>query len=316
MRILIVTPAPAGSRKGNRITAIRWARILRNLGHRVYIEQQYGGQNVDLIIALHARRSADSVLAFHDREPEKPLILALTGTDLYNDIHHNDKAMRSLEFATRLIVLQPAGLTEVPTRLQKKTLVVFQSVEPPRTLPAPLSSVFEVCVMGHLREVKDPFRTAKAARLLPSDSRIRVVHIGAALNQTMGRQPRREMQSNFRYTWLGELPRWKAIKRLARSRVLVLTSKMEGGANVISEAVTTNVPVIASRISGSLGLLGEAYPGFFPVGNTQALADTMYRAESDRAFYQLLQKKCRKLKSLFTPKRETLVWKQILMEFS
>jgi len=314
MRILIVTPAPPGSRKGNRITALRWARILRRLGHRITIDQEYQDQNVDLLIALHARRSAKSVHGFHDRQPDKPLILALTGTDLYDDIGHHQAAQRSLKLASRLIVLQSAGLTQLPVRVRKKTRVVYQSVETPKTLPAPLSSVFEVCVLGHLREVKDPFRAAKAACLLPSDSKIRIVQIGAALNKTMRRQAQHETETNPRYVWLDELPRWKAIQRLARSRLLVLTSRMEGGANAISEAVVTNVPVISSRISGSIGLLGEDYPGYFPVGDTQALTNAMFRAENDKPFYKSLQKECRSLKPLFTPAREQLTWEQILQE--
>jgi glycosyltransferase involved in cell wall biosynthesis len=143
-------------------------------------------------------------------------------------------------------------------------------------------------VLGHLRPVKDPFRTAEAARLLPASSRIRVLHAGAALSPAMEHQARAEEAINSRYRWLEDLPRWKALRLLARSRLLVLTSLMEGGANTISEAIAAGVPVLASRIPGSVGLLGTQYPGYFPVGDTAALAALLTRAETDTKFYILL----------------------------
>jgi len=39
----MVTPAPPGSRHGNRTTACRWARILRRLGHPVTVRQEWDG---------------------------------------------------------------------------------------------------------------------------------------------------------------------------------------------------------------------------------------------------------------------------------
>ena len=109
MKICLVTPAPHGSRKGNRVTALRWAKILRNLGHRVAVEQEYRGQRCDLAVALHARRSFPSIERFSSQHPNLPLILALTGTDLYGDIHDDPEAQRSLEMATRLVVAATDG---------------------------------------------------------------------------------------------------------------------------------------------------------------------------------------------------------------
>ncbi len=78
--------------------------------------------------------------------------------------------------------------------------------------------------MGHLRRVKDPFRTAWAARLLPADSRVRVLHLGGALSDDMAEQARTEAASNPRYRWLGERPRSQALRVLGRCRLLSLTS--------------------------------------------------------------------------------------------
>jgi len=314
MNILLVTPAPPRSRKGNRVTALRWARLLRALGHRVTIGQAYRGERCDVLVALHAGRSAPSVERFRAERPDAPLVLALTGTDLYGEIHTSPVAQRSLELATRIVVLQPEGVAELPERLRPRARVIYQSVEAPRSLPPPRDDRFEVCVMGHLRPVKDPLRTALAARLLPADSRVHVVHLGAALSDDMAEQARAEMAANPRYRWLGELPRGKALRLLARCRLLVLTSQLEGGANVVSEALAASVPVVSSRIAGSLGLLGEDYPGYFPVGDTRALADLLHRAEADADFYRTLQEWCARLRPLVDPARERQSWEELLRE--
>ncbi|MFQ6672596.1 MAG: selenoneine biosynthesis selenosugar synthase SenB [Candidatus Tectimicrobiota bacterium] len=314
MKVCLITPAPPRSRKGNRVTALRWARILRELGHRVVIDQVYGGERCDCLVALHARRTHASMVRYRSQYPDRPLILALTGTDLYGDIRTDADARESLELASRLIVLQPMGLEELPERHRDKTRVIYQSVRKPPGTFRPRKGVFEVCVLGHLRPVKDPFRAARAARLLPPTSTIQVVQVGGALSEEMERQARAEEASNPRYRWVGEVPRWKALRILARSRLLALTSKMEGGANVVGEALVCSVPVVSSRIAGSVGILGEAYPGYFPVGDTEALGELLERAERDAAFYETLRAWCDALKGLFEPAHERRSWERLLDE--
>jgi putative glycosyltransferase (TIGR04348 family) len=316
MKIRLITPVPSQSRQGNRVTALRWARLLRQLGHQVVIEERYEGGGCDLLIALHARRSYDSVARFQRERSELPLLLALTGTDLYHDIRTDCRAREALELATRLIVLQPMGVFELPEHLRARARVIYQSVERPRRLPPKTKRHFDVCVLGHLRPVKDPFRTALAARLLPPQSRIRVLHLGKALGEEMAVQAREETSENPRYRWLGERPRWQALRMLARSHLLSLTSEMEGGANVISEALVAGVPVVASRISGSLGLLSDDYPGYFPFGDTEALAALLKRAESAPAFYQELSALCQARAPLFAPERELAAWEALLEELA
>jgi len=341
MNIILVTPAPPGSRKGNRVTALRWAGLLRQLGHRVRVRQKYRDERCDLLIALHARRSFDAVDAFHRAQPGRPIVLALTGTDLYEQIHTDSHARQALELASRLVVLQPLAVEELPSHLRARARVIYQSCEPPPRLtrkeridqrksrsvvkftgPGDLRfprfrfrSSFDVCVLGHLRPVKDPFRTARAARLLPASSRIRVLHAGAALSPAMEKQARAEERVNPRYHWLGDLPRWKALRLLARSGLLVLSSLMEGGANTISEAIAAETPVIASQIPGSVGLLGANYPGYFPVRDTTALAALLIRAENDKAFYRELWGWCRGLQPKVRPFRELVSWRCLLREF-
>lgn len=316
MHILCITPVPSQSRQGNGVTARRWSRILRSLGHQVTLAQTYGGEPCDLMVALHARRSFHAIEQFRRLYPARPLIVALTGTDLYGDIKTSAEAQKSLELATRLIVLQPKGVEELPGSLHAKTRVIYQSVVGPKRPLAKSTSTFDVCVLGHLREVKDPFRTALASRLLPQTSRLRVLHVGKALTDDMMARAQAEIAQNTRYHWLGELKRWRARGLLARSHILVLSSKMEGGANVISEALAVPVPVLASRISGSIGLLGKDYPGYFPVGDAQALAQLLERVECDAAFYRELTARCQELAPLVHPERERASWRSLLQDLS
>jgi glycosyltransferase involved in cell wall biosynthesis len=192
--------------------------------------------------------------------------------------------------------------------------VIYQSVTPTPGNPTPPERTFDVCVLGHLREVKDPFRAALAARLLPVESRIRVLHVGGALSPDMEEQALAETESHPRYRWLGELPRWRARQVLARSHLLVLSSRSEGGANAISEAVVDGVPIVASRISGTIGLLGPEYPGYFTFGDTEELARLMRKAEVDAGFYAALKTWCDRLAPLFSPARERDSWATLLGE--
>ncbi len=310
----MICPAPPGSLYGNRVTALRWARILRKLGRRLTIAQSYRGEPCDLLIALHARRSADAALEFHERHPNKPLIVALTGTDVYRDIRRSRKAQQTLEIATRLVVLQPLAIEELPAAARGKARVIYQSVRPAKGRRAGSAGFFDVCVLGHLRSVKDPFRAAWASRRLPPESCIRVLHAGKAMDERMARLARAEGKRSPRYHWLGEIPRWKARRLIRSSRVMVLSSRLEGGANVISEALVDGTPVLASRIPGSVGLLGADYPGYFPVADTAALARLLARAESDPRFYAELKARCNRLAPLFRPAREQAAWKRLLRE--
>ncbi len=303
MKIDIVTPAGPKLRNGNRVTAVRWSRFLRQLGHEVLLEESWGSKEPDVMIALHARRSYPSVRRYAAAYPELPLIVALTGTDLYRDIRSDEAARESLDLATALIVLQEKGPEELEPRHRAKTRVVYQSTEPVKRQP-PAKRHFEVCVIGHLRDEKDPFRAALAARLLPPTSRIRVTHTGKPYDEEFAGRARLEAQENPRYRWLDEVPRWTARRLLARSRLLAQTSVMEGGANVVSEALASGVPVIASDIPGNVGMLGEDYPGYYRLGDEEALARLLYRAETDGAFYETLEGRCEARRHLVMPERE------------
>jgi len=288
LRVVIVTPAPPGSRHGNRNTAQRWSRHLRSLGHETRISLEWDGRDADVLIALHARRSHASIKAWRAAFPGRPLVLVLTGTDLYRDIRVDADAQASLELADRMVVLQPKGLDELSATHRARTSVIFQSVRALRRQTPP-RNYFLVTVIGHLREEKDPFRTALALAHLPRDECIKVVHVGGAMSPAFENEGLALMRAEPRYRWLGELDHAGAMRWLARSHVMVISSIMEGGAHVVSEAIGSGIPVIASAISGNIGLLGDDYPGYYPVGDEKALATALRRAHADRSWLEMLR---------------------------
>ncbi len=312
MRIVLVTPYLAAARNGNFHTAARWLRFLRRAGHDVEMLKEWDGRAADALIALHARRSHSSIARFAALYPDHPLVVILTGTDVYRDIHFDADAQDSLRLAWRLVVLQDKGVDELPEAWRAKTRVIYQSA--PTLQPAPRPArTFDVCVVAHLREEKDPFRAAYASRLLPGASRIRVRHVGGVLRAEMEDEAR--ALESPRWHWLGALPHGETRRRIARSHLLVISSRMEGGANVICEAVTAGTPVLASDITGNVGMLGEDYAGYFPVGDTAALAALLWRAESDPAFLALPRRQCAARAPLFTPEHEAAAVASLLEEF-
>src|SRR5262245_56853635 len=314
MKIQLVTPAPLKLNNGNKITALRWAKIFKGLGHRVKVVQNYTGAPCDILIALHARRSAESIREFHETHADQPLILVLTGTDLYRDIRRNGKAKQSLELASRIVVLQRMAFRDLPRHLHGQTQVFYQSAESFKSKPITARG-FQVCVIGHLREEKDPLRAALALRRLPADSRIRLIHVGLALDERLGKKAQAETRRNDRIRWLGQLSHRKTRMTLARSQLVCITSKMEGSSNVLSEALASGVPVVTTKIPGLIGTLGKDFPGYFPVGDTKRLARLLLRAETDRKFYLALKHHCARAAKLVQPKRERADWNRLLERF-
>lgn len=313
MNIILITPAKKQSKTGNRVTASRWERLLRGLGHRVAVQFDWDGTPGDMMVAIHAWRSASSIARYRQQFPGRPLVVALSGTDIYRFRHsHPEETLRSMETADALVCLHDLVSRAIPEAYRKKLHVIHQSAVPLRRSRRPSVRTFDVCVVGHLRDEKDPFRAAYASRGLPQQSRLRIIHLGKAHNDEWAAQAHAEMELNPRYLWRGEVGAWQVREQLLRAHALVHSSIMEGGANVVSEAVVANVPVIASDIDGNVGLLGEDYPGYYPVEDTGALCSLLQRAETDRDFLQRLHEYGNKRKHLFTPERETGCWQALL----
>lgn len=291
-------------------------RLLKQLGHAVRLTTTLTQPHTcDGLIALHARKSHAAVVQFKKLFPDRKLIVALTGTDLYHDIPRgNRKSLQSLALADQLMTLHPLAKRSVPRRWRSKVMPIFQSVELPAdesTLPRPfftwrnkLTAPVIIGVIGHLRAVKDPLRAALAVRKLPSDSQLQILHLGTVHQPIWAERATREMQQNPRYHWLGSLSHPATLAIMQQLDAICITSKMEGGANVVMEAIAMGKPVLASRIEGTVGILGSAYPGYFPVGNTQALSRLLRRFETDQRFRQSLNHHIKRLLPLTLPERE------------
>jgi len=299
---LIVSPALAQANNGNWHTASRWARLLQN--HcRTGIVQTWRGEPCELLIALHARRSAASIAAYAEAHPDRPCVVVLTGTDLYRDIRSDADAQRSLRLATQLVVLQDQGLDELPPELRHKCHVIYQSA-PALAAVLPPPRVLRVVSVGHLRDEKDPETFMRAARRLAARADIHFTQIGEALDPALGAAARATEAATPHYRWLGALPRPATRQRIRHAQLLVSTSRMEGGAQVILEAARSGTAVLASRIPGNLGMLGPTHAGLFELGDDAALATLIERARDEPAFLAALRAQTLQRAPLFDPAEE------------
>ena len=317
MKAVLVAAAHLGRQSGNSVTAIRWQAILQDLGWQTVLRNQSDGETADLMIALNAYRSAESVLRFRDQYPHKPLVVALTGTDIYRFFGPDQEKMSAaIAAADRLVVLNRLASDTVASDQRHKCFVILESAEPLTAERRPLARHFDVCVVGHLRQEKDPLLPARAVRSLPSSSRIRVRHYGRAHNEEWAAAARHEMGHNARYTWFGEVPRWQIRLALSTSRLMAVSSIMEGGPNCLSEAIVAGLPAVATDIDGCVGVLGEDYPGYFPVGDGNALRELLLHAEQDSAYLSELEKAVAMIAPQFTRERERQRWARLLNELS
>ena len=307
LRVVIVSPALADANNGNWQTARRWQRELAPLKVRIVQHWPDGlAEGDEVMLALHARRSAGSVAAWHAQRGARGLGVVLTGTDLYRDIAHDRPAQRSLALAHSLVVLQGLGVKSLPPQHQSKARVIFQSTGTRQTLPK-TSRHLRVVMVGHLREEKDPLTLMAAARRLPPDAGVIIDHIGAALDPALGQAAQATQAQCPHYRWLGSVPHAQTLQRIQRAHLLVHCSRMEGGAHVLMEAICSGTPVLASRIDGNVGLLGEDYAGYFEPGDAQALAHLLQACRSPQNGPSLmahLRHQCALRAPLFEPQAE------------
>jgi putative glycosyltransferase (TIGR04348 family) len=312
LRIVLAIPTPPGLVDGNRITALRWARLLRSLGHRARVVERYDGRPADLLVALHAIKAAGDVSAYAAARPEGKIVVILTGTDVYGNLRHSPVALEVLARAGAVVALQEDAASRVPARFRDRVHVVHQSAEPLRSPPPRPRRTFRAAVVGHLRTVKDPFRPAQASRLVPRASRLEVVHAGAATSPAQARRAQAEEARSPRYRWIGPVSPARARRLIAGSHVVVIPSRAEGSSNVLSEALADGTAVLAAEIPGMRDALGADYPGWFPPGDAHALAALLWSCESDAAFLGRLRAAVRRRAPLVRPARERAALRRLL----
>lgn len=326
-RVVIVSPALADANNGNWQTAQRWAGFLPKDRFQVRIVKAWpdalaqqlaahpAARQDEVMLALHARRSAASIAAWAARPvtQSQGLAVVLTGTDLYRDIAQDESAQTSLVLAQHLVVLQERGIAALPQTLRAKARVIFQSstAMAPVGKPAPDApgAPLRAVMVGHLRAEKSPATLFEAARLLADVPQLFIDHIGEALDSALGAQAQATAAACPHYRWLGSQPHKATRRHIQRAHVLVHTSAMEGGAHVIMEAVQSGTPVLASRIDGNVGMLGEDYAGYFEPGDAAGLAALLARCKSENphapgALLPQLQAQCAARAALFAPEAE------------
>ena len=310
--IALITPALASANNGNWQTARRWARMLAG-DYEVRLAQSWDGRAVDLMIALHARRSAPSIAAWADASPRKPLAVVLTGTDLYRDLATDAATQRSLAVADRLVVLHEGAPADVPAEQRAKCVVCFQSTAARKPL-AKTTRHLRALMVGHLRDEKDPRVYFAAARKLIDREDILLDHIGAPLDASLGAEAQALMREQPRYRWLGALPHAATLRHIQRAHLLVHPSAMEGGAHVVMEAMRSGTPVLASKISGNVGMLGPGYRGYFAPGDAGGRSVLLQRCRGDAAMLQALRSQCDQRAPLFEPAREQATLNGVVAE--
>ena len=334
IRIVIVSPVLADANNGNWQTAQRWRTLLAP--HAVRIVKQWPDAEAhkhpnlpdQVMLALHARRSASSVAAWAERQPlgAQGLAVVLTGTDLYRDIQSDPAAQQSLALAPQLVVLQASGPDALPLDLRAKTRVIFQSSETLPTLSKPSTQAqLRAVMVGHLRDEKSPQTLFATASLLQGEPNLFIDHLGEALDPALGDAARATAAACPNYRWLGGQPYTATRRHIQRAHVLVHASLIEGGAHVVMEAILSGTPVLASRIPGNVGMLGDDYAGYFEPGDAQGLAlllrrcrglDTGQGISSGDAWLTQLSAQCALRAPLFSPDAERAALQQLVHDLS
>ncbi len=309
VQVVIISPALADANNGNWQTARRWRHLL-SIRHSARITRDWPDAEAagdQVMLALHARRSAPAIAAWAAQHGGERLAVVLTGTDLYRDIATDAAAQHSLAVARTLVLLNELGPRALPGAMRAKARVILPST----TARAPLVKTarhLRALMVGHLRAEKDPLTLMAAARALRGAPRILIDHAGAALDPALGRAARATARDCPAYRWLGALPHEATRRRVQRAHVLVHASRMEGGAHVVMEAVCSGTPVLASRIDGNVGMLGADYAGYFEPGDPRALAALLLEAwhtrQSPRGLLPRLAAQCARRAPLFAPEIE------------
>jgi putative glycosyltransferase (TIGR04348 family) len=316
MRIQLITRSPRSSSNEAAVSARRWDCMFRSLGHRVEVTARYRGRSADLLVAIEATENAESIRRFHEEHPCSPIVIMLGANEAYRDLQSETELLELLDTATRLVVTQGRTGVSFPPHLRRKTWLIHQSALPLIRRPRPPRDTFQICVVGHQRPSDDAFRVAQAVRALPETSKVRVIHVGQTDSEHLEQRAQEESRNNDRYLWLGSRSHSQMRRLIAGSHLVAITARREGAMSGLSEAVMSAVPVVSSRLYGPRGLLGDDYAGFFPPGDTGALAELIQKAETNSEFYDRLKAQCGRAARYLQPERERAALRELLEELT
>ncbi|MDA7500854.1 glycosyltransferase [Akkermansiaceae bacterium] len=312
MKVCVASPYPLSELKGNSVTTDRIVAMLNEGGVEARGSHGNDGEPADILITLHAIKGAPAVFDFKKKTPNGRVIVLLTGTDIYQGLAEGAEiGGDALQVADRIVVPQEAAIRKLPEKVRGKTVVIRPSLDPIAVKATPSQSPFVISVVGHLRPVKRPFLTIETLAQHPEWSDVEVWQIGQALDAEMRKTAEFWMEEDKRYRWCGGLPREESLALCAKSSLTINSSILEGGANAVLEAMTMGVPVLASRIEGNVGLLGDDYPGYFEEGEiAKALEAIMHQRVDLDEWSRLLADRL----PLFSRVRESESWLELLIE--
>jgi putative glycosyltransferase (TIGR04348 family) len=315
VRVALASPYPLSSAKGNTVSVRRIGGILRELGYAARESHGWDGEPAEILISLHATRGAEAVRRYREAHPDGKVVVVFTGTDLYQSLlGPSPEGEACLAAADRLVVSQEGSLRSVPEKFRGKARVVPQSVELdiPDPRPEREPGVFDIVVVGHLRAVKDPFMTVRVMHERPDWREVRVWQLGEELEEGFAKQARQWERREPRFRWLGGVPRREVIEWLCRAAVMVNSSEMEGGSNAVAEAMMVGTPVVASRVEGNVGMLGEDYEGYFEPGDAEDLAARLQDLRGFGPAWENLRRQVTQRSQLFQRDREQAEWHKLL----
>lgn len=310
MKVCVASPYPLTELKGNTVTTERIVELLCAGGIEARGSYLFDGDTAEVLIALHAVKGAQAVFDYREKFPEGRVIILITGTDLYESLPAGSEVgHRALREADRIVVVQKAAIERLPEEVRGKTVVIPASLDSIEIKAEPASPPFAISVVGHPRPVKRPFLTIEAVAKHPEWADVEVWQIGEALDEGSFQEGQEWVKRDFRYRWFGGMVREEALRLCAKSSLTINSSILEGGANAVMEAMTMGVPVLASRIEGNVGILGEDYPGYFEEGELDEALEAIVDGRVDlRVWVELATARL----PLFSPETESSSWLELL----
>ena len=307
MKVCVTSPYPLSDLKGNSVTTERIVTILREAGIDARGAHGFDGLSADALISLHAKKGAQAAADYRKAHPEGKLIVLLTGTDIYDDFPKG-LGLESLEAADYIAVTHQESIPMIPRQFSEKVVIVPSSLTMPTIKASHRIPPFAISVVGHLRPVKRSFLTIEAVAKNPHWD-VEVWQLGEALDEESEATARAWEGKDSRYRWFGGLPREEALQKCAESSLTVNSSLLEGGANAVLEAMTMELPILASEIPGNIGLLGKDYPGYFTGADIESkLGDILAHPEQLKDWIECANHRL----PIFSREREREAWVKLL----
>ncbi len=304
--VLIYSPYHTDDVAGNTVTAQRLARQLGESEEEKWAVKIITPQDelvqARCLIVLNAWRSRQVIERFQEKNPEASVVIILTGTDINHEKIHDDQweVRQTMAKVDRLVVLQAEAVKNLPVELKSKCEVILPSVNLPPGLKHQGSEggQFRVILAGRFRPEKRPELVLAACRDLPSNTELSLEWYGAMTSDQAAH-----------FSWKGEVCQQELWQEIALSDAFLNASSEEGGANAVCEAIALGVPVIASRISGNIGLLGRCYPGYFEEGE---LSSFLEKVSQDRVLYGEMKAAVIERQPLFDDRQESQAWRSLV----